>query len=120
MSGQIRSSFQIQNFLTKASLSCPVLSQDSKKCHLFYERQLEMTKMRVQKSDVITFARFLGNGIAKNKDAATKFCMIAVYMYLENKYSFLDNFKDFRFYRQLFSKKINFLSFGVQSKKSAI
>ena len=52
--GQIGSNFKIQNFLTKTCLSYPVLHHDSKNVIHFYVRQLEMPKVAIQKSDVIT------------------------------------------------------------------
>ena len=33
--GQFRSNFKIRNIVTKVCLSCAVLSQNPKKCHLF-------------------------------------------------------------------------------------
>ena len=48
-SGQRRSNFETQKFLFKTCLSCPVLSQDSKKVICFDVGQLEMPKMRFKK-----------------------------------------------------------------------
>ena len=85
---QIWSNFKIQNFLTQVCLSCAVLSQDSKKCHLVFVQQLEMPKIALQKCDAITFAWFRGHCTSKNKDVAAKFCMRVVFMYLGHIYSF--------------------------------
>ena len=78
--GQKMSNFQNQNFHLKTCLSCPVLSQDSKNVIYFYVRQLEMSKIAFQKSDVINFTCFFDHRTAKFKDIALKFGMCVVCM----------------------------------------
>ena len=84
---QIRSNFQIQNFLTKNMPIFPVLSQNPKNVIHFHVHQLEIQKMGFKKSYVIILTRFLGYFTAKNKDIALKFCMRVVSMYLDDIYS---------------------------------
>ena len=75
---QIRSNFQIQNFLARKCLSSPVLSQDPVNVIDCYLRLQEKPKNTLQESNVITFTLVFGNCTAKNVDIALKFCMRVV------------------------------------------
>ena len=78
---QIRSNFQIQNFLTKTCLYCPVLPQDSKNVIYFHVWQLKMGKMCFKKW-WHHLSLFWGNCSAQNKDTALKHFMPVACMYL--------------------------------------
>ena len=72
---QIRPNFHIHNFHTKACLSCPVWSQDSKNVIYCFDENQESQKC-VSKSAVITFNCFSFWQLhSKNKNPAMEFLM---------------------------------------------
>ena len=113
---QITLIFKILNFCIKIYLSCPFLSQHSKKCHLFLCTTIKNAEF--QKHEVITFTRFFGHCTVKNKDIAVKFCMLVLCIYPNDIYSVFYNVKNFVFLCHYFSS-IVFVSFVDQNWKTS-
>ena len=116
---QISSIFQMQHFLTKTCLSCPVLSQDSKNVY-FHVRQIEMPKTAFQKSDVITFTQVFLPLHSKNKDIALEFGMCLVCMSVYIIFSVFYNSETFYFVGIIYFWEIEILSLGSQNPKILI
>ena len=92
--GQIGSNFKIQNFRTKACLSCAYLSQNSKNVIYFYVRQLKMPKMHFKNVTSSSLSVFFWPLRSQNKDIALNFCMGVVCVYLDHiDFGFSDNLK---------------------------
>ena len=75
---QIRSNVQIQNFLTKTYLSCPIMCQDSKYIIYFRLWHLKMSNTPFRRCEVIAFTCFFHHCTTKNKDISFKFGMLVV------------------------------------------
>ena len=79
--GQIWSHFQIQNFLTKPCLSCPVLSQGSTIVIYVLCTTIANAKNCVSIKWRHHLYLFLGYCTTKNKNILLKFCMRVICMY---------------------------------------
>ena len=67
----------IEIFILKTHLSCPVLSENSKNVICFVVPQLKIPKNRASKKVIsLPFLYFLGHCTAKNKDVGLKFCTL--------------------------------------------
>ena len=110
--GQIRSNFQIQNFLTKVCYLVEFCLRIPKKCHFLCTRignaKNYFFKNYFQKCYAITFTCFLGHCTAKNKDIALNFVYMLFVCTLITYIQVFGQLESFGFYRKLFLKNQNF------------
>ena len=109
--GQIRSNFQIQNFITKMPILSSFVS-GFQECYLFLRTTFKMPKTTSQK---VTASFLLFSPLQSKKDMTLEFGMCVVCLQFYNIHSVLYSLKII-FYRHLFLKNRNFEFRGSKSK----
>ena len=92
------------------------MSHDSKNATCLDVRQLKMSNIAFQKSDVITFTLSLGHCTAKNKDIGSKFCALVVATQFRTMYSVFWISSKILFGRNFFVKNQFFFFFRSKTK----